>query len=244
MDIWQYMLQKEGEFARFSVVPDRELDRMFQAAPDSQDGKRGRVAGNLVFPEQDAYLLPPCEGEQYAGHFRPVGTEESVCRRREARARPGRALPSAALRGLPPLLCALAHADGGSDGFWKRIARACDALWLNPSTKQLGGWEAARVSGEAAPRRFFCVAAPPDAGKFSGPLSRPLSHNGPWNAETRLNKRVSRHRYRDSNCGSRGFTKRSIACLSRFPGRLGSPRVAESVVHWPTVGPRASSSSR
>ncbi|HSI80744.1 MAG TPA: hypothetical protein VK919_08850 [Solirubrobacterales bacterium] len=56
MDIWEYMLQKEAEFRRFSVTPDRELHDMFKAAPDSPDGKRGRVFGDLVFPEQDAYL--------------------------------------------------------------------------------------------------------------------------------------------------------------------------------------------
>lgn len=56
MDIWQYTLQKEREFERYSVTPDRELDQMFQAASDPPDGKRGLVRGNLIFPEQDAYL--------------------------------------------------------------------------------------------------------------------------------------------------------------------------------------------
>ena len=56
MDIWTYMLQKEREFKENSVEPDRPLDEMFRAAPDSPDGKRGRVLGNLAFAEQDAYL--------------------------------------------------------------------------------------------------------------------------------------------------------------------------------------------
>lgn len=55
MDIWQYMLQKEREFKKFSVTPEQPLHEMFQAAPDSQDGKRGRVLGRLIFND-DAYM--------------------------------------------------------------------------------------------------------------------------------------------------------------------------------------------
>lgn len=56
MDIWTYKMQKEREFEENSVEPDPPIDEIIQAAPDSPDGKRGRVLGYLVFPEQDAYM--------------------------------------------------------------------------------------------------------------------------------------------------------------------------------------------
>lgn len=51
MDVWDYFHQKEDEFRRNSVFPDRH---MFQATPGSED-RRGRVFGNLNFSD-NAYL--------------------------------------------------------------------------------------------------------------------------------------------------------------------------------------------
>jgi Family of unknown function (DUF6516) len=54
VDVWEYFHQKEDEFDRNSVMPDRH---MFEAAKGF-DGKRGRVFGNLNFPlsRPTAYL--------------------------------------------------------------------------------------------------------------------------------------------------------------------------------------------
>lgn len=53
MDVWDYFHQKESEFDRNSMTPDRP---MFQAAADAS-GRRGRVFGNLMFPHPEAAFV-------------------------------------------------------------------------------------------------------------------------------------------------------------------------------------------